>query len=73
MNEGIILCVEVRKERIEQKLKDGYCDKMTASLDEALTWALDAKSKQIPLSIGLAGNAAYVYPELINRKINLML
>jgi len=69
MNEGVILCVDVRKERIERKLNDGYCDKMTASLDEALTWALDAKSRQIPLSIGLVGNAAEVYPELINRKI----
>lgn len=69
MNEGVILCVEVRKERIERKLNDGYCDKMTANLDEALKWALDAKSKQIPLSIGLIGNAADVYPELINRQI----
>ena len=69
MNEGVILCAEVRKERIEQKIKDGYCDKMTANLDEALAWALDARSQQIPLSIGLVGNAAQVYPELINRKI----
>ena len=69
MNEGVILCVEVRKERIERKLNDGYCDKMTANLDEALKWALDARVKQIPLSIGLIGNAADVYPELINRQI----
>ena len=69
MNEGVVLCVEVRRERIEKKIKEGYCDKMTDNLDEALQWVTDAKSKQIPLSVGLVGNAAVVHPELIKRNI----
>jgi len=32
MNEGVVLCVEVRKERIEKKIKEGYCDRMTDNL-----------------------------------------
>jgi urocanate hydratase len=69
MNGGVILCVEVRRARIEKRVKEGYCDKITDNLDEALQWVLDAKSKQMPLSVGLAGNAAVVYPELVNRNI----
>lgn len=69
MNEGVILCVEMRRERIEKKVKEGYCHKITDNLDEALGWILDAKSKQHSLSVGLVGNAAVIYPELINRNI----
>lgn len=69
MNGGVILCVEVRKVRIEKRVKEGYCDKITDNLDEALQWVLDAKSKQMPLSVGLVGNAAVIYPELVNRNI----
>lgn len=69
MNEGAILIVEVRKDRIERKVNEGYCDKMTSSLDEALKWLLDAKAKGEPLSVGLVGNAAEVLPELVKMKI----
>ena len=67
MNEGVILDVEVRAERIQRKVQEGYCDRMTASLDEALAWADEARSKGEPLSIGLVGNAAQVYPALVQR------
>ena len=42
---------------------------MTDNLDEALQWVLDAKSRQIPLSVGLVGNAAIIHPELVKRNI----
>lgn len=69
MNEGILLDVEVRRERIEQKVKEGYCDKITESLDEALKWIEEAKKAARPLSIGLVGNAAEVYPELVKHGV----
>ncbi len=69
MNGGVVLCVEVRRERIEKKVRAGYCDRMTDNLDEALQWITDAKSKQIPLSVGLVGNAAVVHPELVKRNV----
>jgi len=69
MNEGILLDIEVRRERIEQKVKEGYCDKITESLDEALRWVEVAKKAGKPLSIGLVGNAAQVYPELVKRGV----
>ncbi|MBI2560071.1 MAG: urocanate hydratase, partial [Planctomycetes bacterium] len=56
MNEGVILDVEVRWERILKKVTEGYCDRITDKLDEAIKWVMDAKEKNIPLSVGLVGN-----------------
>ena len=69
MNEAVILNIEVYKERIEKKIKEGYCDKITENLDEAIAWVLEAKDKKIPLSVGLVGNAATIEPELVRRGI----
>ncbi|MGR3309658.1 MAG: urocanate hydratase, partial [Candidatus Brocadiales bacterium] len=69
MNEGVILDVEVRQERILRKVREGYCDRITGKLDEAITWVMEAKEKCIPLSVGLVGNAALIHPELVKRKI----
>jgi urocanate hydratase len=67
MNEGVVLDVEVRADRVQRKLEEGYCDRMTASLDEALGWAEAAKRAGQPLSIGLVGNAAEVYPQMVRQ------
>jgi len=69
MNEGVIVDVEVRSERVARKLAEGYLDRMTASLDEALAWVQAAVRDRQPLSIGLVGNAAEVYPELVRRNV----
>jgi urocanate hydratase len=69
MNEGVILDVEVRRERIQRKVDEGYCDRITDNIDEALEWVMDAKKKKVPLSVGLVGNAAEVHPELVRRDI----
>ncbi len=67
MNEGIALCVEVDDARIQRRLKTRYLDRATSRLDEALRWAEDARQKSTPLSIGLVGNAAEVYPTLVRQ------
>lgn len=69
MADGIILDVEVRPQRIEKKVSEGYCDRMTNDLDEALRWIDEAKKVGQPLSIGLVGNAAEVHPELVRRGV----
>lgn len=69
MNGGVILDVEVRKERIQKKVDEGYCDRITSDIDEALEWILEAKQRAVPLSVGLVGNAARVHPELVRRNI----
>ena len=67
MNEAAILIVEVRGERIARKVDEGYCDRMTTDLDEALSWIDEATGSETPLSVGLVGNAADVFPELASR------
>ena len=69
MNEAIILDIEVRKERIQQKIDEGYCNRLTDNLDEALIWINEAKKNKTPLSVGLIGNAAEIEPELVRRNI----
>ena len=69
MNDGVLLVVEVLKERIEQKVREGYCDVMAVDLDEALKLVKEATDKKIPCSVGLVGNAADVYPELVRRGV----
>src|SRR5947207_2033596 len=69
MNGGVGLFVEIDRERIERRLRLKYVDRMTDSIDEALGWAEDARTKREALSIGLHGNAAEVHPELARRGV----
>jgi urocanate hydratase len=69
MNAGVGLIVEVDGERIERRLRLGYVDRATASVDEALAWAGEARKKGEPLSIAIHGNAADVHPELARRGV----
>ncbi|MEK6675616.1 MAG: urocanate hydratase [Planctomycetota bacterium] len=69
MNDGVCLCVEVDRRRIERRIRTRYLDKFTGSLDEALRWAEDARKSRQPLSIGLLGNCADVLPELVRRNV----
>lgn len=69
MNNGVAIIVEVDEHRIRRRLETRYLDKMATSLDEALKMAMDAKAAKKPLSIGLLGNAADIFPEFVKRKI----
>jgi len=69
MNDGVCLNVEVDPTKIERRVKEGFCDKMTARLDEALRWVDEAVKKKEPLSVGLVGNASDVHPQLVKRGI----
>lgn len=67
MNEAVILDVEVRANRIQRKVNEGFCDRMTASIEEALRWIKTALKAEQPLSVGLVGNAGVIFPELVRR------
>ncbi|MDI6808343.1 MAG: urocanate hydratase [Candidatus Eisenbacteria bacterium] len=67
MNEGICLAVEVDPEKIRRRLRTGYCERMTEKMDEALSLVEEARTKKIPLSVALLGNASEVHPELLRR------
>lgn len=64
-----MLAVECDPERIKKRLQTGYLDKECATLDEALNILNEFKAKNKPVSVGLLGNAAEVFPELVKRGI----
>lgn len=71
MNGAACLAVEVDRSRIEKRLKTGYVDEMTTSLDDALLTLQTAKALKQPKSVALLGNAAEVLPELYQRGIEV--
>jgi urocanate hydratase len=69
MNEGVGLIVEINPAKIERRLKTNYLDTWTHDLDEALELVEEYRKSGRAISIGLLGNAADVYPELVRRNI----
>lgn len=71
MNDGVVIAVEVDENRIDKRIETKYCDRKTASIEEALAWAEEAKLAGKPLSIALLGNAAEVHHILLNRGVTI--
>jgi urocanate hydratase len=69
MNDGVALCIEVDEERARRRVETRYCDKLTSSLDEALSWAEQARAKGEPLSIGVIGNAAELFAAILKKGV----
>jgi urocanate hydratase len=69
MNEGVCLAVEVDPSHIQRRLDTGYLDEMATDLDEALRRADQYREQGAARSIGLLGNAAEVYPEIVRRNV----
>ncbi|HEU4623865.1 MAG TPA: urocanate hydratase [Steroidobacteraceae bacterium] len=63
------LAVECQRSRIDMRLRSGYLDHGTESLDEALQIIARSCSEKRPVSVGLLGNAAEVLPELFKRGV----
>jgi urocanate hydratase len=61
------LGVEVDPQRIQKRLKTGYCDRISWDLEEALALVQDAAKRGEALSVGLVGNCAEILPELVQR------
>ena len=64
-----MLAVECQPSRIEMRLRTGYLDKSATTLDEALAMITDACAKGEAVSVGLLGNAAEIFPELVRRGV----
>ncbi|MCX7116175.1 MAG: urocanate hydratase [Gammaproteobacteria bacterium] len=64
-----MLAVECDATRIQRRLETGYLDKQTDSLDDALQLIQEATQKKQAISVGLLGNAADIYPELVTRGV----
>ncbi len=67
LNGGVAIVVEVDPERIERRIQGRYLDTRAGSLEEAMALAVEARKDMRPLSIGLLGNAAEAFPEIVAR------
>ncbi|WP_295572471.1 urocanate hydratase [uncultured Microbacterium sp.] len=67
MNDGAVLIVDVDASRLERRVAHGYLDEVAPDLDTALARAVAAKDAGQARSIGVVGNAAEVFPELLRR------
>jgi urocanate hydratase len=69
MAEAATLCIEVDRSRIAKRIETGYLDTEAQSLDAALELIKAAQSERRALSVGLCGNAADIYPEIMARGV----
>jgi urocanate hydratase len=63
------LAIECQPSSIAMRLRTGYLDRATESLDEALALIQQSCGDKAPLSVGLLGNAAELLPELLRRGV----
>ncbi len=68
MNGGVAICVDCDQSRITRRIEHGYLDEQAENVDDAIRRAKAAKDKGQPLSIGLLGNAADVFPRMLEIK-----
>jgi len=69
MNDGAVIVVDVDESRLERRVKHGYLDEYWTDLDQAVERALSAKDERRALSVGIVGNAATVFTELLERGV----
>src|SRR6201997_2146432 len=69
MTGASLLAIECQPSRIEMRLNTGYLDARAPNLDEALAIMAEAAQSKQPVSVGLLGNAADIFPELVRRGV----
>ena len=69
MCEGVCLLIDIDPSRLHRRVHDRYLDVVAPDLETALELVLEAKKNRKALSVGLEGNAATLYPELLRRGV----
>ncbi len=71
MNDGACLVVDVDPSRLARRVEQRYLDEWTSDLDEALRRVVAARESRRALSVGVVGNAATVFAELLARGVEV--
>jgi len=71
MNEGVCLLVDVDETRLQRRVEHRYLDVVAPDIDDAVAQCLAAKRDRKALSVGLVGNCATVFPELLRRGVEI--
>ncbi|WP_432565261.1 urocanate hydratase [Kineococcus sp. SYSU DK003] len=67
LNEGAVIVVDVDRTRLQRRVDHRYLDELATDLDDALERVTTARDERRGLSVGLVGNAATVFTELLER------
>jgi len=60
-----MIAVECQPSRIEYRMRTGYLDTKADTLEEALAIVENSHADGKPVSVGLLGNAAEIYPQIL--------
>jgi len=71
LNGGVCLIVDVDETRLRRRVEHRYLDELADDMDDAVARCLAARRDRRPLSVGLVGNAATVFPELLRRGVEI--
>jgi len=71
LNEGVCLVVETDRAPQRRRVEHRYLDVVADDLDDAVERCTTARRERRPLSVGLVGNAAEVFPELLRRGVEI--
>jgi urocanate hydratase len=71
MNGGACLIVDVDPARLRRRVETRYLDVIADDLDAAIALAARARREHGALSVGVPGNAATVFPELLRRGVEI--
>jgi urocanate hydratase len=71
LNEGVALVVDVDEARLRRRVEHRYLDELADGVDDAVARCLAAKGERRALSVGLVGNCAEVFPELLRRGVDV--
>src|SRR3954447_26240699 len=71
LNDGACLIVDVDPARLQRRVEHRYLDEVATDLDDAIDRALAAKRERRGWSVGVVGNAAEVFPELLRRGVEI--
>jgi urocanate hydratase len=69
LNDGVCLIVDVDRSRLRRRVEHRYLDEIADDLDRAVSRAIAAKTERRGTSIGVVGNCAEVFPELLRRGV----
>ena len=67
LNDGVCLMVDVDRTRLERRVGKRYLHEIADDLEDAIARANAAKEAKQGLSLGIVGNAAEVFPALLER------
>ena len=71
LNDGVCLVVDVDRHRLQRRVDHRYLDEIADDLDSAVDTVLKAKQDKRALSVGVVGNCAEVFPELLRRGVEI--